>query len=162
MHVLIAWCGFLGAWLLFGGPIYQAVIELREQEVRREDLAAMSKGVSQGPPVSGWWWLFPPMKFVLERRRSEAFRRAVLERLGPRELESLLNYFNKATGWAAVGAGGLLIAANETGNLAEHYEEHATWLFAGLFVLMVVIVVSVIVARVRASQRVLDAATPDS
>lgn len=27
VHELIAWCGFLGAWLLFAGPIYQAALE---------------------------------------------------------------------------------------------------------------------------------------
>ena len=30
MTARYGWCGFLGAWLLFGGPIYQASLELRE------------------------------------------------------------------------------------------------------------------------------------
>jgi hypothetical protein len=110
MHELIAWCGFLGAWLLFAGPIYQASLELRELEVQREDIEAATEGISQPPPVSAWWWLVPPVKYVFERRRNRAFRRDVMQALPPRELEGLITYLNKATGWLMVGAGGLLIA----------------------------------------------------
>jgi hypothetical protein len=28
---VIAWCGFVGAWLLVAGPIYQAALELPER-----------------------------------------------------------------------------------------------------------------------------------
>ncbi len=30
MEHLIAWAGFLGAWLLVAGPVYQAALELRQ------------------------------------------------------------------------------------------------------------------------------------
>ena len=33
VDVFIAWSGFLSAWLLVAGPIYQAAIELEEEDV---------------------------------------------------------------------------------------------------------------------------------
>ena len=45
MNQVIAWAGFLGAWLLVAGPLYQGAIELREEEVDRE-------GSRHRPPAS--------------------------------------------------------------------------------------------------------------
>jgi hypothetical protein len=35
MNQVIAWAGFLGAWLLVAGPLYQGALELREEDVDR-------------------------------------------------------------------------------------------------------------------------------
>jgi hypothetical protein len=157
MHELIAWCGFLGAWLLFAGPIYQASLELRELEVQREDIEAATEGISQPPPVSAWWWLVPPVKYVFERRRNRAFRRDVMQALPPRELEGLITYLNKATGWLMVGAGGLLIAVNETGELVETYERWPVWVFWALFVAMLLIAVGFVSLRMRHGTQMIEA-----
>lgn len=42
MDHLIAWCGFLGAWLLVAGPLHQATRELEEEEIERDDLARIA------------------------------------------------------------------------------------------------------------------------
>ena len=60
MESLIAWSGFLGAWLLVAGPIYQAVIELEAEAFERDAVAAVSAMVEPPPRTSAWWWLLPP------------------------------------------------------------------------------------------------------
>ena len=59
MHELILWCGFLGAWLLVAGPLYQAAQELDEQEFSREELATAATRSEAGDRPSAWWWLIP-------------------------------------------------------------------------------------------------------
>ena len=51
VHDVVAWSGFLGAWLLFAGPVYQAALELREQDAAH-DVHATFAGFAQPPPVS--------------------------------------------------------------------------------------------------------------
>ena len=74
MAVFIAWSGFLGAWLLVAGPIYQAAIELEEEDVEREVIAEASANVEAPPRVSPWWRLLPPVAYLLHRRRGRVHR----------------------------------------------------------------------------------------
>ena len=55
MHELILWSGFFGAWLLVAGPLYQAALELGEQNISREDMAGVQRNEPEARP-SGWWW----------------------------------------------------------------------------------------------------------
>ena len=64
MHEGVYWVGFIGAWLLFVGPVYQSALELREEEDAR---VSMQKALESAPPperVSPWWWLLPPVAIV--------------------------------------------------------------------------------------------------
>lgn len=135
MHEAVFWFGFIGAWFLVAGPVHQAAVELHEQEIDRERMAAAGRGVEQAPPVSRWWWLVPPVKYVRERRRNKAFRAAVFEAMEPGDRAEFVDYMNKATGWLFVGFGGVCIAAKETWELLEHHEL-PVWLW---FVIMVVL-----------------------
>ena len=122
METFILWCGFIGAWLLFAGPVYQAALELRDQDIERERIQAASKKVTVARHVSAWWWLLPPVKYILERRQDRLYRREYFAVLEPEDREALLAFINKAQAWLLVGAGGLLIAMKETYELAEHLE----------------------------------------
>jgi hypothetical protein len=119
---LIAWCGFLGSWLLVAGPIFQASLELRAEAFERDHLDAVKAGVEKPRPVSAWWWFLPPVKYVLERRRGRAYRDQVIAQLPAADIEALVRYLNKAMGWLYVGLGGFLIAVTETWHLREVYE----------------------------------------
>jgi hypothetical protein len=132
VHDAVEWSGFLGAWLLFAGPVYQAALELREQDAAH-DVHATFAGFNQPPPVSPWWWLLPPVRYWLQRRREKRYRRAGMQTLPPEQLDALVEYINKATGWLFVALGGLLLAVKETW---EACELHAwpTWLFLTLLV----------------------------
>lgn len=130
METLILWLGFFGAWLLFAGPIYQAALELHEQDIETDRIRATGKNVISPKKVSAWWWLFPPAKVVLERRRSRAYRRAYIEALIPEDVEALTSFFNKARAWFFVAAGGFFIAMKETYELVEarHWTDRTFWI----------------------------------
>lgn len=138
MHELILWCGFLGAWLLVAGPVYQAVLELREEDIERERIATVAHEVEHPRPVSPWWWLLPPVAYLLNRARADRFRREVMVRLSDDDFSAFMSFLNKAAAWLMVGAGGLLIAVKETWELVEGMEWE-TWLFWLLLVTMLAI-----------------------
>lgn len=136
MDHVIAWCGFLGAWLLVAGPLHQASRELEDEELEREDLHRAATTVTPAEPVSRWWWLLPPVAYVLRRRRSSDYRHRVARALPPEKLAALISYRDKADAWASVATGAFLIAVGETWDL----RETAGWpelVFWGLIVLMI-------------------------
>ncbi len=122
--IVFLWFGFAGAWLLFAGPVYQAAVELREQAFNEEEEAAFRRFAEQHPMehVSPWWWLLPPVAYILSRRRSRAWRDEVFHAMSQEHRERFLTFQNKATGWLIVGAGALAIAVDETANLIEGME----------------------------------------
>jgi hypothetical protein len=148
---LIAWCGFAGAWLLFGGPVYQAALELQEQDIERDRMAELGDQVEGAPSVSRWWWLLPPVWYALERRRRKQWRSAVLAAMAPSEVEALVNYIDKATAWLFVGLGGFLIATKETWELVEHYEwpAYVFWILAAAMLIVASANAALRLARTR-------------
>ena len=118
---MIFWCGYVGAWLLVAGPIYQAALELQEQDVERERIQQVTAQVPAPDPVSAWWWLLPPVRYLLAQRRSRRWRQDMIAALSREDLETLVEFIDKARGWLLVGAGGFLIATKETWELREHY-----------------------------------------
>ncbi len=131
MSAVIAWLGFLGGWLLFAGPLYQASLELDEEQLERDRIAERQATIAKPPPVSPWWWLVPVLGYYLEMRRTRGYRRAVMAALDASDRADLVRYLRKARGWALVALGGLLLATNETWEVCEHYE-WPVWVFAVL------------------------------
>jgi hypothetical protein len=119
MDHVIAWCGFLGAWLLVAGPLHQATRELEEEEIERDDMAAVAKSVSEPEPVPKWWWLLPPVAYVLHRRRSDEYRRRIVAAMPPEQLAAFESFRDKAEAWIFVAGGASLIAIEETWGLHE-------------------------------------------
>src|SRR5215468_9479331 len=78
MNQVIAWVGFLGAWLLVAGPLYQGAIELLEEDIDREGIDASIARIPRPDPPSPWWWLLPPVMYLIRRHRSKVFRQAAL------------------------------------------------------------------------------------
>ena len=160
VQALITWSGFLGAWLLVAGPIYQASVELNDEELDRDDVAAVTAGLPLPPRVSPWWWLVPPVAYLLHRRRSRTVRRLVTRAMTAQQVAGLVHYLSKATGWIYVGLGGLLLAARETWELCSHYG----WPAPAFGVLVLVALgVCVLNAAWQASRnrRILDAHVPE-
>jgi hypothetical protein len=128
MNQGILWAGFLGAWLLVVGPLYQGALELGEEDVDRDELQSTKTKVDRPEPPSPWWWLLPPVMYVLRRRQGKAFRDSVVASLSPEQREQFTRFMNKATGWFTVAAGATLLAADQTWRLTEQYHWPA-WVF---------------------------------
>ena len=135
MDQVIAWAAFAGAWLLVAGPLYQGALELREQDVDREGLAASKARVEPPEMPSPWWWLLPPVFYLLRRQRSREYRRRVLDQLTQEQKEQWVSFVSKATGWFTVALGASLLAAEQTWLITERYE-WPLWLFWLLLVVM--------------------------
>jgi len=74
MPHLIAWCGFLGAWLLVAGPLDQAVREIEDAGFAHEVLEEAKGRVEEPPLVSCWWLSLPSIWWLLNRRRDSVYR----------------------------------------------------------------------------------------
>lgn len=154
MELFTHWCGFIGAWLLVAGPIYQASLELRSEDIVDRDLETAAKQIAKPPKISAWWWLLPPIKLYLERRRSNQYRRAFISVLSPEDTQAMISFINKATGWLFVAAGGLLIATKETYELTEALEL-AGWAFWAAVVGLSILCVLNTAYRIARSERVI-------
>jgi hypothetical protein len=135
VETLIAWSGFFGAWLLVAGPLYQAAIELEQEDFEREEFGRIMQSLPPPPRSSPWWWLVPPVAYLRQRRQGRAYRDLILGALTPKQVEDMIRFRNKATGWLTVGAGALLIAVKETWELVGH-SEWPVWVFWALLVVM--------------------------
>jgi hypothetical protein len=137
MEIVIVICGALGGWLLVAGPIYQAALELREQEVDREAIAAAASSIAPPRKLSPWWWLLPPVAYILHQRQSRAHGIAVMDALRPEQREQTISFLNKANGWLIVALGAFLIAFKETWELRELLD----WPVVVFWVLVVVLMI---------------------
>jgi hypothetical protein len=119
MALIIAVAGYLGAWLLVAGPVYQAAVELDAEAFDRETIARANDAVPPPPPISPWWWLLPPVAWLRQRRVERAHREAVLKVMTPEQVTHLLRFGAKATGWLIVAVGAALIGVKESWELVE-------------------------------------------
>ena len=133
MNQVIAWAGFLGAWLLVAGPLYQGALELREEDIDREEIKATTSRVPRQEPPSPWWWLLPPVMYLIRRQRGHAYRQAVLAELTEAQRDQFTSFINKATGWFTVAIGAALLAAEQTWQLIERHHWPG-WLFCPLII----------------------------
>ena len=135
MHELILWSGFFGAWLLVAGPLYQAALELGEENISREDMAGVQPSAPAGRRPSGWWWLIPPVGYWKQRRYAQEERKAMMAALPHDVMANWLSFMNKATAWFYVASGAYFIALKETYELVEGHE-WPIWVFWVLVVVM--------------------------
>jgi hypothetical protein len=145
---------FAGAWLLVGGPLYQAAIELSELEVDREGMQTLVSQLPRPKMPSPWWWLLPPVMYFLARRANSANQRAIFAAMTDTQREQFTSFKNKAAGWLIVALGGTLLATGETWQITEHYE-WPTWVFWLLVVVMLAFAVLNTAVRMVSNEHVL-------
>lgn len=114
MHQPIAWCGFVGAWLLVFGPFNQAILELEEAEFERASITRAEREIEVPPRVSPWWLAVPPAYFVLHRRRNRIYKQRVREAMPADDLQAFAHLREVAGAWFLVASGASLIAVKET------------------------------------------------
>jgi hypothetical protein len=129
VDAVIAWATFAGAWLLVAGPLYQGTVELNELDVDREGIQGKAAAVqsAQDRP-SAWWWLLPPVMYLLRYRWYKALQQAMLAQLTETQRVQLTSFQSKATGWFTVAAGAALLAAGQTWQIVQHHGWPG-WLF---------------------------------
>jgi len=161
--LIFLWIGFLGAWLLFAGPVYQAALELREQGFSEEDGDRFRERLESLPPqprISAWWWLVPPVAYLLHRRRSREWQAKALEVLDREDLERFITFQNKAAGWLLVGGGALAIAIKETAELIGEYD-WSWWLLVPMLLVPFLVSVGFTMNRMRREMAIKGELGPD-
>ena len=161
MDQVIAWCLFAGSWLLVGGPLYQAAIELNEMEVDREGFQAIAQQLPRPKMPSPWWWLLPPVMYFLARHVNEQNQRAIFAAMNDAQREQFISFRNKAAGWLTVAFGATLLAVGETWDITEHYK-WPQWVFWALLVFMMASAVLNTALRMIGSQNALRTARAGS
>jgi hypothetical protein len=114
------WFSFIGAWFLFAGPIYQAVLELQDEDIEIERIRATGSRIQRSPRISAWWWLLPPVRIWKQIRQGKQDRQRIFELLSPEDAQAMLSFNSKATAWLYVAFGGFCIASKETYELCKH------------------------------------------
>jgi hypothetical protein len=135
MNQVIAWAGCLGAWLLVAGPLYQGALELLEEDIDREGIDASIARIPRPDPPSPWWWLLPPVVYLIRSHRSKAFRRSALAQLTQAQRDQATSFLNKASGWFTVALGAALLAAEQTWQVINR-QHWPAWLFWILIIVM--------------------------
>ena len=156
MDMITAWCGFVGAWVLVAGPIYQGAIELSEMKVDMPAIQSQAQAIPPPKRVSPWWWLLPPVAYVMTSRKQSAWRQQVMASLTSQQRVQFVTYANKATGWFMVGAGAALIAIKETAELVAALD-WPSLVTIPLVVLAAAVAFAFTVRRMQLSQRALHA-----
>jgi len=151
MHAVILWLGLVSAWFLFAGSIYQAALELQDEDIEIDRIREAGRKVSAPSKVSVWWWLLPPIKIFLEYRKRRAYQRQYIKALTQEDLEAMISFRNKATAWQMVAVGGLLFAIKETYELTEYLEwDHA--IFFSLIALLGLASIAHLITRLLRSK----------
>jgi hypothetical protein len=160
MDVFIHWAGFAGAWLLVAGPLFQAAVELRDEDLDRDQFERVKTDLPPQERISGWWWLLPPVAYYKSRKRNDRYQKAMMTALPPAAREQFVGFMNKATGWFTVAAGAFLIALKETWELVELYELPVVVYWVAVVVLSIA-AVSNTVARMLRADEILHVDEPD-
>jgi hypothetical protein len=153
MNQVIAWVGFIGAWLLVAGPLYQGALELLEEDVDREAMQTSTAHLARPDPPSPWWWLLPPVMYLIRRHRRRQFHQAVMAQLTQAQREQITSFFNKATGWFTVALGAALLGAEQTWQVVER-QRWPAWLFGLLVIVMLGACLLNTAVRMAGDQRV--------
>lgn len=157
MELLIALLGLVGSWFLFAGAVYQASLELTEEELNHEHFDTVRKSLEPDEEVSPLWWFLPPVKLYLEQRRARAFRARFITQLSAEDVATLVSFLNKASGWLVVAGGAWLLAVKETLETSEVLEG-AHWMSVLAIAVMTVLGLLFTVLTSKRSQGMLAAA----
>lgn len=137
----------IGAWLLFGAPLLQATTELYEEvsgwdKIRKKYDVSNRKGIKKH---SFWWWLLPPLKIYLEKRRIRKIKQHYADtKLSAATHKELRQFSLKVNGWSGVTLGGWLMALSTTWTFTEKCRMSiGIWLVLVIFLSYVSILINI-------------------
>ncbi|EOH86348.1 hypothetical protein [Enterococcus pallens] len=132
MELFVNLCGFLGVWLLFTFPFYQARLELATPTIELNQIVETKMKVEK---ISPFYWIIPPYKIYKEKQQAIFILKNL--QLEKNKLYQIMNFFDKATAWFFVSLAGLLNGIYITHEIFEKYEIHNPYYFLILIVVMV-------------------------
>lgn len=132
MQTLVVWIEFIGSWLLFAGPIYQAALELQDEDIELRRLMAAQSKIPKPTYASVWWWFFPPVKIYLDSTSRRDYRTNYIKSLSEQDIQALVSFKSKATAWLYVALGGYCLTIRATYELCHYYR----WGNLGLLLLI--------------------------
>lgn len=137
--------GFLGEWFLFSFPLLQAFLELTEYQ---EVISSFKKVGKNYHKISPWFWIIPPLKIYLERKRlKQIISDADFSLVNKKELKS---FELKAIAWFYVSMAGAFNGIGKTGELIHHFGlQPATLLFWVINCVMLILGVMHVILRMR-------------
>lgn len=112
----------IGVWLLFGAPLLQATTELYEEVSGWDKIKAHhdTRTPQSIKKHSFWWWLLPPLKIYLEKRRIRKIKQRYAHvKLSDASRQELRQFSLKVNGWSGVTLGGWLVAISTTWDFSE-------------------------------------------
>lgn len=153
METVILWMGFIGAWLLFAGPIYQAALELRDEDIEIDRLHAARSKIQAPARTPVWWWLLPPVKIYAEFKGKREYQYRYMKALTREDIESLVSFRSKASAWLFVALGGFCIACKESYELA-HHQAWSTRILIVIVVAMLILSILNLVVRIKNAEAI--------
>ena len=135
MNQVIAWVAFSEPGCSWPGHCIRARSNCSRKTSTGKGSTHPSPASHARPRLSPWWWLLPPVMYLIRRHRSAAFRQAALAQLTQAQRDQSTSIINKATGWFTVALGAALRAAEQTWQVIERQHWRA-WLFWILIIVM--------------------------
>jgi len=145
VDLAVAICACVGSWLLVAGAVYQAALELADEEFDRRQIVDVASALPKPKRVSAWWWLMPPVAYVLKLRRANLHRERVMAALDPIQRQQTVSFFNKSGGWLIVATGAYLLAVVATWQM----DEALDWPGAAVWLIVAVATIACIGYTVR-------------
>lgn len=136
---------FIASWMLFIYPIYQGVIEFMNRNSVIDFYKSRSPKYHQVPV---WYWICPPLKMYLEKKRLEQL--IIDSHITEKDAEDLYFVSNKATAWFYISLAGLLQGINATHSLLVAFHIHLP-LYLFIILIGVIIVLSFLIIIYRLS-----------
>lgn len=112
MHLFLTILTFIAEWILYAFPLYQGIMELYDEE---EAVKAIAHHIDKEKKVPNIFWLFPPLKVYLERRRLLKVIRKSIKKTN--NIHAILGFYNKAVAWFMVSLAGLFKSVEATYSL---------------------------------------------
>lgn len=135
--------GFIAEWLLFTFSLHQAVIELSEQKEALDDIKLAS---TKYRSVSPFYWLFPPLKVWLEKKRMEKILHDIT--VNTKDFDELFGLSNRAIAWAYLAVAEIFISAIATNEVLEIFKvELSNLQFVGVNLLLIILGLGIVVYR---------------
>ena len=127
MTIFLAITYFIGAWLIFVFSFYQGLSQMKQQ-INRVAEKYETTILTDYPRVSPWYWIFPPLKLYLERRRVFAIQSHT--DMSEKNLKTVVHFLDTASAWFYVSLGGLFEAMPATYQLLRALPwKYHNWVF---------------------------------